>query len=69
MVKKRLTIEEGRKLIKDKLNIDRLGTRSIRIILEECLPFSLNIYCKENKLNPSILMDKHEKSIRKSKQC
>ena len=63
--RRRLTLEEGKKLIKEELNIDRLGSRSVRLILEGALPFSWHCYCKKKKLNPNILMDKHEKIMGK----
>jgi len=66
--RRRLTLEEGKKLIKEELNIDLLGSRSIRLILEGALPFSLHCYCKKNKLNPNILMDRYERIMGKFKE-
>ena len=64
-IKKRLTLEEAKELIKRNLKIDGLGTLGARAILENVIPFSWERYCRENKINTNMLMDKHEKDCRR----
>ena len=63
--KRRATLLEAMVFLQKELTIESLGTRAVRIILKEVLPFSWMLYCKEHKLNQDILMDNHEKRLRK----
>lgn len=62
MAKQRPTIEEARGVILKRLDINQLGTFGLRKLLE-VIPFSWHCYCKDNNLNPNLLMDKHEKRV------
>ena len=62
-MKKRITIEKARELVKDKLDIDSLGSMGLRKI-KDIIPFSWHMYCKDNNLNTNLLMDGHEKRCR-----
>lgn len=64
---KRITIEQAKKLCKEKVQIDYLGSFGLRK-MREIIPFSWTVFCRENKLNPELLMDRHEKRIRRSER-
>ena len=68
MRKIKITIEEVREIVKKKMDIDRLGTRALRLIANEIVPFSFHCYCNEKGLNPNFLMDKNEKQLRRKKE-
>lgn len=67
MNKKRATKSQALDFIQYNFHLENLGTYHIRVILNHIFPFTWNTFCKEENLNPEILMDDHEKMLRRDK--
>lgn len=68
MTKRKLTIQEARKIVKQNLKVDKLGSHAIRTILREILPFSWVVYCRDRNIDPHFKMDDQEKFMRRSEE-
>jgi len=67
-MKRRATEKEIRQFIFDKLQADNCDIKSTfhqRVVLENIYPFSWRRFCDERRINQKILMDEHEKRVRR----